>query len=109
MSTQTEHEVAVFEREDGSKYILVWIDAEDVDAFVQDARPDAYERLIDRLLGNAKYGLDTALDAEGIARGVVTEEQGPEFVRVVTHKGIPVAAGVVQEGEALALGKRQQP
>jgi hypothetical protein len=33
MSTQTEHEVAVFEREDGSKYILVWIDAEDVNTF----------------------------------------------------------------------------
>lgn len=33
MSTQTEHEVAVFERADGTKYILVWIDQEDVDAF----------------------------------------------------------------------------
>ena len=33
MSTQTEHEVAVFEREDGSKYILVWIDADDVETF----------------------------------------------------------------------------
>lgn len=33
MSTQTEHEVAVFEREDGSEYILVWIDNDDVSAF----------------------------------------------------------------------------
>jgi len=34
--TTTEHEVAVFEEENGFKYILVWIDHEDVAAFADE-------------------------------------------------------------------------
>lgn len=34
-TTSTEHEVAVFEREDGHKYILVWIDSDDVETFAE--------------------------------------------------------------------------
>lgn len=32
-TTTTEHEVAVFEEDDGFKFLLVWIDEEDVDTF----------------------------------------------------------------------------
>lgn len=48
MSTQTEHEVAVFEREDGSKYILVWIDAEDVDTFEGTYTEDEWQTSIEQ-------------------------------------------------------------
>lgn len=34
---------------------------EEVDAFVKDARPDAYERLVDRLLETPRYGEHTAV------------------------------------------------
>lgn len=35
MATETEHEVALFERADGSLFILVWIDADDVNTFAE--------------------------------------------------------------------------
>ena len=34
--TTTEHEVALFEEEDGWQFILVWIDHDDVEAFEDD-------------------------------------------------------------------------
>jgi hypothetical protein len=34
--TTTEHEVAVFEEEDGWKFILIWIDEEDVETFAEE-------------------------------------------------------------------------
>ncbi len=55
---------------------------EDVDAFVADERPDAYERLVDRLLGSPRYGerwarhwLDQAryADSDGYTNDVARE------------------------------------
>jgi hypothetical protein len=41
---------------------------EDVDAFVSDPRPDAYERLVDRLLASPRYGERMALEWLDAAR-----------------------------------------
>ena len=45
--TTTEHEVAVFEQEDGWKFILVWIDHEDVEAFEGTYTEDEWQTSIE--------------------------------------------------------------
>jgi hypothetical protein len=44
--TTTEHEVAVFEEEDGLQFIMVWIDHEDVEAFKDEYTSDEWQTAI---------------------------------------------------------------
>jgi hypothetical protein len=46
--TTTEHEVAVFEEEDGWQFIMVWIDHEDVEAFEGDYSSDDWQTAIEQ-------------------------------------------------------------
>lgn len=46
MSTTTDHEVAVFEQEDGWKFILVWIDHEDVETFADEYTEEEWHESI---------------------------------------------------------------
>jgi hypothetical protein len=45
--TTTEHEVALFEQEDGWQFILVWIDHEDVATFEEDYTDDDWHAAIE--------------------------------------------------------------
>lgn len=47
MSVTTEHEVAVFEEEDGFKFIMVWIDHEDVETFADEYTDDEWQTAIE--------------------------------------------------------------
>lgn len=46
MAVTTEHEVAVFEEEDGHKFILVWIDHEDIETFEDEYTEDEWQEQI---------------------------------------------------------------
>lgn len=46
--TTTEHEVALFEEDDGWKFILVWIDYEDVSTFEEDYTQDEWHAAIEQ-------------------------------------------------------------
>jgi hypothetical protein len=54
---------------------------EEVDAFVQDARPDAYERLVDRLMASAHFGEKFARHWLDLARYADSEGGVQDFAR----------------------------
>lgn len=47
MSTTTEHEVAVFELDNGFKFIMVWIDHEDVETFAEEYTDEEWQTAIE--------------------------------------------------------------
>lgn len=46
--TSTTHEVALFEEDDGWKFILVWIDYEDIESFDEDFTEDEWQAAIEQ-------------------------------------------------------------
>ncbi len=47
MSTSTEHEVALFETDDGKEFFVVWIDAEDIETFAEDYSEEEWQTSIE--------------------------------------------------------------